>query len=90
MNTDKSLLNIKFIHNFLSEKSYWAQGRSYEDVKKSIEHSLCFGLYPDDSQYHKLSQVGFGRIVTDYATFAWLCDIFIKGAHRGKGLGKYI
>src|SRR6476661_7154586 len=88
--TDKSLIDIKMVHAFLSKSSYWAQGRSYEVVKKSIEHSLCFGLYLDDQQYHKLSQVGFGRIVTDHATFAWLCDVFIIDSHRGKGLGKWL
>jgi GNAT superfamily N-acetyltransferase len=90
ISTDKSLIDIKMVHAFLSKSSYWAQGRSYEVVKKSIEHSLCFGLYLDDPQNHKLSQVGFGRIVTDYATFAWLCDVFIIGSHRGKGLGKWL
>ena len=62
--------------------SYWAQGRSFEAVQKSVEHSLCFGVYAGRQQ------VGFARVVTDYATFAWLCDVFILESHRGKGLGK--
>ena len=90
ISTDKSLLDIHLIHTFLSKSSYWAQGRSYEIVKKSIEQSLCFGVYLDNQQKQKLSQVGFGRIVTDYATFAWLCDVFIIDSHRGKGLGKWL
>ncbi len=90
ISTDKSLLDVKMIHAFLSKSSYWAQGRSYDIVKKSIEQSLCFGVYIDIHQNQKLSQVGFGRIVTDYATFAWLCDVFIIDSHRGKGLGKLL
>jgi len=90
ISTDKSLLDLYLVHNFLSNSSYWAQGRSYEVVKRSIEHSICFGVYLDDQQNQKLSQVGFGRIVTDYATFAWLCDVFIIEPHRGRGLGKWL
>jgi len=90
ISTDKSLLDLYLVHNFLSKSSYWAQGRSYEVVKRSIEHSICFGVYLDDQQNQKLSQVGFGRIVTDYATFAWLCDVFIIEPHRGRGLGKWL
>jgi GNAT superfamily N-acetyltransferase len=90
ISTDKSLLDIKMIHVFLSKLSYWAHGRSYEIVKKSIKQSLCFGVYLDGQQNQKHLQVGFGRIVTDYATFAWLCDVFIIDSHRGKGLGKWL
>ncbi|MGN6628310.1 MAG: hypothetical protein ACTHKJ_00360 [Candidatus Nitrosocosmicus sp.] len=85
ISTDKSLLDIQLIHAFLSESSYWAQGRSYNIVKKSIEQSLCFGVYLSIQQ-QILTQIGFARIVTDYATFAWLCDVFIIDFHRGKVL----
>ena len=82
ISTDKTRLDLELIHDYLSNRSYWAQGRSLEATKESIEHSLCFGLY-DGNQ-----QVGFARVVTDYATFAWLCDVFVIESHRGRGLGK--
>ena len=82
ISTDKARLALPLIHDFLSRVSYWAQGRSFEAVQKSVEHSLCFGVYAGRQQ------VGFARVVTDYATFAWLCDVFILESHRGKGLGK--
>ena len=86
------MLDIKLIHNFLSTKSYWAQGRSYEIVKRSIEESLCFGVYIDIKQKQQvhLEQVGFARVVTDYSTFVWLCDVFIIESHRGQGIGKWL
>lgn len=83
------MLDIDLIHVFLSQSSYWAQGRSYETVSKSIEQSLCFGVYLDVQQ-QRLQQIGFARIVTDYTTFAWLCDVFIIDLHRGKGLGRWL
>lgn len=85
LSTDKSRLELARLHDTLSNTAYWAQGRSLETVVKSIEHSLCFGIYAQDGQ-----QVGFARVVTDYATFAWLCDVFVLEAHRGKGLGKWL
>jgi GNAT superfamily N-acetyltransferase len=84
INTDKSRLDVSLVHEFLSKHSYWAQGRSLDMVQKSIEHSLCFGVYDGDQQ------VGFARVVTDYATFGWLCDVFILESHRGRGLGKWM
>lgn len=84
ISTDKSKLNLHFIHDFLSNSSYWAQGRPLATVQKSIEGSLCFGVYAGTEQ------VGFARVVTDYATFAWLCDVFIVETHRGQGLGKWL
>ncbi len=84
IDTEKSRLNIDFIHDYLSNQSYWAQGRPREVVKKSIEHSICFGVYEDNRQ------VGFARAVTDYATFTWLCDVFIAASHQGNGLGKWL
>ena len=82
ISTDKTRLNLSLIHDFLNHSSYWARDRSLARVQKSVEHSLCFGVYLGDTQ------VGFARVVTDYATFAWLCDVFVLEAHRGQGLGK--
>jgi GNAT superfamily N-acetyltransferase len=82
ISTDKNRLDVAAIHKYLSESSYWAQGRSLAAVRTSIEHSLCFGAY----RGHELA--GFARVVTDHATFAWLCDVFVLEAHRGRGIGK--
>jgi len=84
ISTDKTRLDISLIHDFLSEDSYWAQDRPYATVKESVEHSLCFGIYVGTEQ------VGFARVVTDYATFAWLCDVFVVESHHGRGLGKWL
>ena len=82
ISTDKARLDVALIHDYLSNSSYWAQGRPLEIVQTSIEHSLCFGVYAG------AQQVGFARVVTDYATFAGLCDVFVLESHRGRGLGK--
>ncbi|MEC0214045.1 GNAT family N-acetyltransferase [Paenibacillus ehimensis] len=66
----------------LLQTSYWAAHRSRETVLRSLENSLCFGLY------HGETQVGFMRVVTDYATFTWVCDVIVHPDHRGRGLGK--
>ena len=83
ISTDKLRLDLEVIHDFLS-KSYWAQGRSLEVIKRGIENSLNFGIYQEGKQ------VGFARVVTDYATFAWLADVFVLEEHRGQGLGKWL
>ena len=86
---DPARLQVPVIHAFLSERSYWAQGRPIEVVEKAIANSLNFGMYArleDGSE----QQVGFARVVTDRATFAWLCDVFVLETHRGKGLGKFL
>lgn len=85
ISTDKSKLDIHLIHNYLSKESYWAKDRSIEIVKKSIENSLCFGVYDQDG-----NQIGFARVVTDYAVFAWVMDVFILPSHKGKGYGKQL
>jgi GNAT superfamily N-acetyltransferase len=85
ISTDKAKLNIDAIHQFLSQRSYWALERTREMVVTSIEHSLCFGVYDPDG-----AQAGFARAVTDYATFAWICDVFILEANRGMGLSKWL
>lgn len=78
----KSLLDPEAIHHYLSVESYWAKGIPLATVKRSIENSLCFGIYKDQEQ------VGFARWITDKATFAWLCDVYIKENYRGLGLSK--
>lgn len=85
ISTDKSKLNITIIHNFL-RSSYWAENISLEKVEKSIKNSLCFGLYEGENLDH---QVGFARVITDYATSALLKDVFILEPYRGQGLGKW-
>jgi N-acetylglutamate synthase-like GNAT family acetyltransferase len=80
---DKTKLDVKLIHNFLTT-SYWAKGRTIEAVKKSIEHSTCFGIYIDDKQ------IGFARIVTDFTIIAYLMDVFIIEEYRGHGYSKFL
>lgn len=82
VSTDKSKLDVKLIHKFLSEESYWSRNIPFEIVKKSIDNSLCFGIYLDEKQ------VGFARAVTDYATYAYLADVFILPEYRREGLSK--
>ncbi len=84
IDTDPQRLQIDVIHAYLSQRSYWAVGRPIEVVRRSIAGSLNFGLYDGDAQ------VGFARVVTDHATFAWLCDVFVLESHRGQGLGKFL
>jgi GNAT superfamily N-acetyltransferase len=84
ISTDPNRLDIGLIHRFLSEEAFWALGRSLEVVERSVSNSLCFGVYEDQKQ------VGFARIITDYATFAWLDDVFILPEWRGHGLGKWL
>src|SRR4029453_8039108 len=83
ISTDKSRLDLEVIHNFLTT-SYWATGRSIETIRRSIENSLAYGVYKGDRQ------VGFARVITDYATFAWIADVFILDSVRGQGLGKWL
>jgi GNAT superfamily N-acetyltransferase len=84
INTDKSKLDIGMIHHFLYTSAHWAVGRPMRVVRKSIENSLCFGLYIGTDQ------IGFARIVTDAATVGWICDMFILPSHRGQGLGRWL
>ena len=83
ISTDKSRLDLTLIHNFLTT-SYWAAGIPLEVVRRSIEHSLSFGLYKKDQQ------IGYARVITDYATFAYLGDVFILEPFRGQGLSKWL
>ena len=79
--TDKAKLAIPYIHEFL-EHSYWAKGIPQSVVETSIENSLCIGIY------HDSRQIGFARLITDYATFAYLADVFVDEKYRGKGVSK--
>lgn len=83
ISTDKSKLDLAVIQQFLSH-SYWAEGIPIEVVRKGIEHSLCFGVYESDRQ------VGFARVISDFATYAYLADVFILESHQGRGLGKLL
>jgi GNAT superfamily N-acetyltransferase len=85
ISTDKSKLDLEAIHGYLTD-SYWAKGIPKEMVAKSITHSLCFGVYKDMGDYKPREQVGFCRVITDYATFMYLADVFILEGHRGKKL----
>jgi GNAT superfamily N-acetyltransferase len=84
ISTDPALLDVGMIHDFLAHRSYWAQEIPLELVRRSIEHSLCFGLYAGGEQ------AGFARVVTDFAVFAYLGDVFVLEAHRGRGLGTWL
>jgi len=81
VSTEKTRLDRALIHRFLTS-SYWAEGRTREVVDASIEGSLCFGVYQGEAQ------IGFARVITDYATFAYLADVFVLEIHRGKGLAR--
>lgn len=83
ISTDKNKLDITFIHEFLT-KSYWAEGRTLEQVKISIENSICFGIYLKDKQ------IGFARVLTDGSVVAYLMDVFIAEIHRDKGYSKML
>jgi GNAT superfamily N-acetyltransferase len=82
---DPALIDLDVVHQWLSTQSYWAKNRPREVTERAIAGSLNFGLFTDEE-----NQVGFCRWVTDGATFAWLCDVFIDQAHRGRGLGVFL
>jgi GNAT superfamily N-acetyltransferase len=82
---DPALLDVARIHSWMSNEAYWARGRSYGTMARAIEHSLSVGLYAADG-----TMAGYARLVTDRATFAWLCDVFVDEAHRGHGLGSFL
>lgn len=85
ISTDKSKLDVAVIHDFLSNRSYWGKGRTFEAVQKTIDNSLCFGAYDKKDQL-----AGFARVVTDLTIFAYLMDVFILEDNRGRGLGKQL
>ena len=83
LSTDKSKIDLNTVHNFLS-RSYWAEDIPIETVQRSIENSLSFAIYQQEML------VGFARVISDFATFAYLADVFILPDHRGKGLSKWL
>jgi GNAT superfamily N-acetyltransferase len=84
VSSDPARLDLDVVHGFLST-SYWAAGIPMETVRRSVAHSLVFGIHHDAD-----GQVGFARVVSDRATFAYLCDVFVLPAHRGRGLSKWL
>ncbi len=84
LSTSRERLRLDVIHSFLTT-CYWAKGISREVVERSIEHSLCFGIYEESG-----AQVGFARVVSDFATVAYLGDVFVLESHRGRGLSKWL
>ncbi len=84
ISTDPERLDRRLIHDFLARSSYWAADIPYDVVTHALEHSLCFGLYAPSGQ------VGLARVVTDYATVAYLADVFVLPDHRGRGLSKWL
>ena len=86
--SDRARMDLTMIYSFLSQDSYWAKNIPRETVERAIEHSLCFGAFDSDTQGD--AQVGFARVITDYATFAYLADVFVLESHRGRGIAKQI
>lgn len=84
ISTDPAKLNVDAVHAYLSQESYWAQGIPKEIVARAINHSLCFGVYDGNHQ------IGFARVISDYATYAYLSDVYILEGYRGKGLSKWL
>lgn len=86
ISNERSRLDLDVIHGYLSTESYWSAGIPREVVEKAVQNSLPFGVY--DTRTHQ--QIGFARLVTDYATFAYLADVFILAEYRGQGLSKWL
>lgn len=84
ISTDQHRLDMDMIYHFLAEESYWSRGIPRDVVERAVQNSLCFGLY------HQGVQIGFGRVVSDKASFALLADLFVLAPHRGKGLSKWL
>ena len=82
ISTDRARVDLEVVHNFLTN-CYWAKGIPREVVSRSIENSLCFGVYDGGG-----AQVGFARVISDFATYAYVADVFVLESHRGRGLGK--
>ncbi len=84
IDTDKDALQIEVIQSFLAEESYWARDRTIDQTRKAIQNSICFGVYAGQRQ------IGFARVVSDLATFAYLGDVFVLKEFRGQGLSKWL
>jgi GNAT superfamily N-acetyltransferase len=83
ISTEGGRIDIDAVHAFLT-KAYWSVGVSYDVVRRAVEHSLCFGLFHEDRQ------IGFARVLTDYAKFAYLSDVYVRQEYRGHGLGRWL
>lgn len=91
ISTNKEYLDVDLIHIFLSQEAYWSKGIPKETVIKSIENtSLCFGVFKGDISHDVSQQVGFARVISDLATYAYLCDVFILPEYRKLGLSKWL
>ena len=86
ISTDPALLDLQVVHRWLSESSYWVPGIPFEVVKRGVDGSLNFGLYAAGNK----PQAGLARIISDYATFAYVCDVFVLDEYRGRGLGVWL
>lgn len=84
ISTERARMDVDAIHRYLSEESYWAKGIPRDVVERAIAHSSCIGAFDGDVQ------VGFARVITDHATFAYLADVFVLPSHRGRGISKEI
>jgi GNAT superfamily N-acetyltransferase len=84
ISTDQERIDIAAAHRFLSDEAYWSPGVPLDVVSRAFANSIVFGLY------HGTDQVGLTRVVTDRATFAWVCDVYVLPGHRGHGLGKWL
>ncbi|MGA9305121.1 MAG: GNAT family N-acetyltransferase [Candidatus Sulfotelmatobacter sp.] len=84
ISTSRERLSLNVVHGFLTN-CYWAKGIPPEVVARSIENALCFGIYDGEG-----AQIGFARVISDYATIAYVCDVFVLETHRGRGLGKWL
>jgi GNAT superfamily N-acetyltransferase len=84
ISTDKSRLNVGLIHQFLSNESYWARNRTLDQTVTAMENSICFGVFLGERQ------VGFARVISDKATFAYIGDVFVLDEFRGRGLSKML
>lgn len=91
ISTNKKYLDVDVVHHFLSQEAYWSKGIPKEKIIKSIEHTaLCFGVYKGEIDQEADQQVGFARVISDLATFAYLADVFILPEYRKLGLSKWL
>ncbi|MEO1260517.1 MAG: GNAT family N-acetyltransferase [Bacteroidota bacterium] len=84
IHTDPSLLNVRFIHQFLSEESYWSEGVEKKDTKELLEDELCFGVF------HKKEQIGFASVTSDFSSYAYISDVFIDKKFERQGLATWL